>query len=222
MTKSLMLFTLAAASMQVASAQQYVIDLKSSSAPAVPAPLGNAITVENWSPLPASGTGSVQGCAAGWYRARLKLDLNAAQAKQARIVVEYEGQPQGWTSHIAGAPNTDGYGGGDADAAEMHITSFDNNDDRLLVYSRPFFGQGVEKLLERQVSVRDGAAKFIVANQKVSFGQPFETLESPFSKTLFTIDPNGDGTIYAAFNRVVSGRTDRNGCGARRVLISFQ
>lgn len=48
-------------------------------------------------------------------------------------------------------------------------------------------------------------------------------IDSSAAKKLFRFpDAKGDYRMFAAFNRVISGRTDRVGCGAALALLQFE
>jgi hypothetical protein len=168
-------------------------------------------------------------CAAGnWFTALAIVDLNPAlgygQPRTAYFTVEYEGTPWGWTVNLGDSPTNDGYGGnsgGAEHAAEIQVLN-----QQLTVYNDPKIPGQVDSMLNQQVSLTNGSLKFGIADEILAVGQPRTILATPVTKTLFQIpdsnlasnDP-ARSLIYAGFNRVVSGRPDRYGCGARSVTI---
>ena len=152
------------------------------------------------------------------------------EVKVASIDVTFDGPsngpasaalPTGWAVHIGDDPTNDGYGGGgalDGGAAEVHITN-----QQVLVYSSALDVGVVEKVIQQDLQPGSGSINFEVGNQWLSWGNPYNELDSAAAKKLFQIpDKYGDYKIYAAFNRVISGRADRKGCGTRRAVIGVR
>lgn len=173
-------------------------------------------------PVPAAA-----GCP-GWNMAALKIVIPGAPnaCTQANVVVEYEGLPKSWTVNLGDSSTNDGFAGGRANTtannAELWILNEDmalaNGGNKPSVINNP---QVVQHL-----GLSNGAVKFVVKNQFLSWGQPYGYTQAPSTKNLFAIPDNtklGDGrAIYLGLNRVISGPGTRTGCGARRVLITFQ
>ena len=133
------------------------------------------------------------------------------------------GNPQGWTVHVGDDAINDGYGGGGAEFQVLTFTPVTNNFESTYfgIYA-PIFG-GVDKLVDRRISVKDGALRFTVANQEITMGSPYEVFQSGNAKNLIGLPGSGgDMRLFAAFNRVISGRPDRTGTGVRRVVISTE
>lgn len=184
------------------------------------------------SPAPAP---VIAGCpaAAGWKMAAIKIvippgtssDTNACT--QANVVVEYEGTPRGWTVNLGDSPTNDGHAG-DGGTTEHEAEVWVLNEDVALAPANLLAPLGIDNPLVRQnLALTDGALKFVVKNQQVSWGQPNSLVQMPATGNLFAIPdptvPEADQrAIYLGLNRVITGRGDRTGCGARRVLISFQ
>lgn len=165
------------------------------------------------------------------FRALLSLNLNPGsgikEAKHVRLTVEYEGPspravnlPQGWTTHIGDNAANDGFGGGSGldGVAEAHVL-----DQNLSVYGAAISAGEVDRLVYQQLRLAKGALHFDIANQYFSWGQPFNEINAPNGKKLFSIGGTGaDTRIFVGLNRVISGRTDRIGCGAKRAIVEFQ
>ncbi len=71
--------------------------------------------------------------------------------------------------------------------------------------------------------------KFLIKDQFVSWGQPYQFQQSANNKILFalpdpTVAPADQNSIYAGFNRVIYGApwNGREGCGLRTAVIRFQ
>lgn len=173
-------------------------------------------------------------CAATPYEALVSLNFkpttpaNTLEIKKVAIDVQFDSPtatepllPRGWVAHIGDDLTNDGYGGGssiDGGTAEAHITN-----QQLLVYTTALEPGIVEKLLTQDLQLAAGSITFTVANQFLSWGNPYNELDSTNSKKLFQIpNKNNDYKIYASFNRVINGRADRKGCGARQVVISIR
>lgn len=173
-------------------------------------------------PVPAAA-----GCP-GWRMAALRVVIPGAPnaCTQANIVVEYEELPKAWTLNIGDSATNDGHAGGAAGTtrnnAELWVLGEDlalaNGGNTPSVINNP---QVVQHL-----GLKNGAVKFVVKNQFVSWGEPYGFAQAPSTKNLFAIPDtasNGDGrAIYVGLNRVIRGPGSRTGCGARRVLITFQ
>jgi hypothetical protein len=81
-------------------------------------------------------------------------------------------------------------------------------------------------LVLQHLALTNAALKFVVKNQFLSWGQPYSQLQTPATQNLFAIPDSSvpvadQRAIYLGVNRVIA-HTGRTGCGARRVLISFQ
>ncbi|HYU31767.1 MAG TPA: hypothetical protein VEW48_06360 [Thermoanaerobaculia bacterium] len=163
--------------------------------------------------------------AAGWKKAALKIVIPGAPntCTQANIVVEYEGLPSAWSVDLGDSPTNDGFAG-DGGTTDHDAELWILNENLALANggTNPNNPQVFQHL-----ALTDGAIKFAVKNQFVSWGQPYNFAQAPASQDLFAIPdttvPAADQrAIYLGLNRVISNRLDRTGCGARRVLITFQ
>jgi hypothetical protein len=162
----------------------------------------------------------------GWLEAVFTINVDRG-CRCANIAVEYQGTPSGWTVNIGDSPTNNGFGGdsGIPDAeAEAQVL-----DQALSVYnfhnpSIPDPPGMVDRMFHQELALTNGAAKFVVCDQFLSYGQPHGVLQTPVIRRLFALpDPAvGNSLIFAGFNRVVSGPGTRVGQGARRVTISLQ
>lgn len=159
----------------------------------------------------------------GWHTALLRLDL-APQCEEAEIAVEYGQRPIAWTVHIADSPTNDGYGG-DAGTtiynAELWI-----NQQILWVATNQTPGGSDFELAQENLNLNYGALKFVVKNQHISWGPPYNVLETPHTRKLFTLpDPSNPAeghSIYLGLNRVVANDPVRQGCGLQRALVTIE
>ncbi len=162
----------------------------------------------------------------GWLESVFSINVDKG-CRCANITVEYEGTPSGWTVNIGDSPTNNGFGGDSAGSpdseAEAQIL-----DQALSVYNS--FNPStdppgtVDRMFHQELALTNGAAKFVVCDQYLSYGQPHGILWTPAIKRLYALpDPAvGNSLIYAGFNRVISGPGSRTGSGARRVTISLQ
>jgi len=170
------------------------------------------------------------GCS-GWKMAALRIAIPGAPSTctQANIVVEYEGTPKLWSTDLGDSPTNDGFAG-DAGTTNHEAELWILNETLSLAPADTLapFGLTIDNpLVFQHVSLTDSALKFVVKNHYVSWGPPFGIVQEAATKNLFAIPdtsvPAADQrAIYLGLNRVITGRPDRTGCGARRVLITFQ
>lgn len=162
----------------------------------------------------------------GWLETVFSINVDKG-CRCANIAVEYQGTPSGWTVNIGDSPTNNGFGGdssGSPDSeAEAQVL-----DQALSVYNsfNPSIDPPgmVDRIFHQELALTNGAAKFVVCDQFLSYGQPYGVLQTPVIKRLYALpDPAiSNSLIYAGFNRVVSGPGSRIGQGARRVTISLQ
>lgn len=161
------------------------------------------------------------GCTDGSLMSVIEIEI-PDECTQANVLIEYEGDPSGWTAHLGDSMTNNGFGGDDGTTvnnAELQIL-----DHELRVYNAADNPIDVDGLARHQLALEDGALRLTVSNQAVGWGQPRSALETPDLERLFAIPDNtADGRkVYLGLNRVVSGPGGRTGCGARRVLVSFE
>jgi hypothetical protein len=213
------LFVAAAPALQAACPAGFAtVDLKTGAATISPALTPFVSYMAGGAPaaVPAAGC-------AGWKMAAIKIVVPGAPnaCTQANVVVEFEGTPKLWTVNLGDSPTNDGFAG-DAGTTDNDAELWVLGEDLSLANGGPL-AQVNNPLAMQHLSLTDGALKFVVKNQFVSWGQPYSLVQSPASKFLFAIpDTTADQrAIYLGLNRVI-GHTGRTGCGARRVLITFQ
>lgn len=167
------------------------------------------------------------GCApAVWKEAAIQIDIPAA-CRQANVVVEWEGLPNGFTVNLGDSSTNDAFAGG-AGGSTLNCAEAWVLGENLSVATNCIQPPAIlNPVATAHLSLTDAAIKFVVRDQFLSWGNPYTFLNMAPSKQLFaipdTVGPNADGRkIYLGLNRVITGRTDRNGCGARRVLVSYQ
>jgi hypothetical protein len=152
----------------------------------------------------------------------LKLDIEIPETCSAAVIwLQYEGEPSGWTLNVGDSPTNNGFGG-DA-GSTVHNGELQVLDDNLAFYNAAGVPEEVDQLTSQTLALRDGALNVVVSNQHVSWSQPYGSLDSAGLERLFAVpDMTADGRkIYLGVNRVVSG-TSRLGCGARRVMVTFE
>lgn len=190
----------------------YVLDLEhGTSMPAAPP---GALTVLSLAPT------QNPSCSSG-YAAVVRVDMQGCS--EAILVVEWD-KPIAWTVHIADSPTSDGYGG-DAGTtlnnAELWI-----NQQILWVASSRTNGVAENELAQENLELNDGAMKFEVSNQRVTWGPPYNVLETPNLKKLYafpdTNNPAEGSYLYLGLNRVVGNFPTRQGCGALRAMITIE
>ncbi|MBL8241136.1 MAG: hypothetical protein JNM66_27185 [Bryobacterales bacterium] len=208
-----------------------VIDLKSGAIFDLGSPTPTRFNATHTIPYATVQVAAQTGCPETPFRALATVNLTPGNgvrsARRLRMTVEYEGPsaraprlPQGWTTHIGDDPANDGFGGGGGlnGVAEAHVL-----DQNMYVYSAAFAAGEVDRIAYQELRLAKGVLHFDVADQYFSWGQPFNEINTTFGKKLFAVGGTGnDSRIYVGLNRVVSGRADRVGCGAKRAILEFQ
>ncbi len=215
----------APAAVQAACPAGFVeIDLKTGTA-TISAPLAPYFSYINAGAPVAVPPTTACPAAAGWKRAALKVVIPGAPnaCTQANIVVEYEGLPSAWSFNIGDSSTNDGFAG-DAGTTEHDAELWILNENLSLANGGSIINN---PQVFQNLSLTDSVMKFVVKNQFVSWGQPYGFAQAPATQDLFAIPdtsvPAADQrAIYLGLNRVIVNRADRTGCGARRVLITFQ
>jgi hypothetical protein len=163
------------------------------------------------------------GCdAAFWKSFMVQVDLPQG-CSGITVWVEYVGQPEGWTLDIGDSPTNNGFGGDSTSLPLGQNAEAQILDENMSVFSAADNPTDVDRLTLQQLSLLDGAIKFVVKDQFVSWGQPYGELATPDLQQLFFLGPNNaNRTLYVGFNRVVAQDQSRNGCGARHAIIFTQ
>lgn len=179
------------------------------------------------SPTPVPATAACP-AAAGWKKAALKIVIPGAPnaCTQANIVVEYEGLAKDWTLNIGDSLTNDGFAG-DAGTTAHNAELWVLGENLALANGSSDAAQINNPQVLQHLSLTDSSMKFVVKDQFVSWGQPYGLAQAPATKDLFaipdtTVAAADQRAIYLGLNRVITNRLDRTGCGARRVLITFQ
>jgi hypothetical protein len=164
-------------------------------------------------------------------QAVFEIDFEKPRYTTLNVIVECNDKVKDWSFHIADKFSCNGFGGdsdgfGTGNSAELQILN-----QSMTVWSRGLVPAGgvVDQLTTRDLLLKNSAMKFVVKNQYVSWGQPYEILQTPNSKTLFAIpdigNPGSDKyKIYVGLNRVVAnaGSTNRTGTGVIRAIITLE
>ncbi|MCP4664109.1 MAG: hypothetical protein GY856_52665 [bacterium] len=160
-------------------------------------------------------------CADGSQMAVLEIDI-PDECTQANILVEYEGEPEGWSLGLGDSPTNNGFGGDSGTTpnnAELQIL-----EQQLAVYNAASVPEEVDRLVIQDLALTDGAIRLTVGDQAVGWGQPRAALQTSGLNRLFAIpdlDSADGSSVYLGLNRVVLNDS-RRGCGVRRVLVSFE
>jgi uncharacterized protein YgiM (DUF1202 family) len=161
------------------------------------------------------------------------LEINLApnyEYDHVRFEIEYDAMPTGWLVNIGDSASNNGYAGDGAtqsNDAEVQIV-----DTTLMIFGSDYTPlevspDGSRLLLNTEYLAQNRPISLEIGDGYVSWetlqGHQ-EAMESPY---LFALkgqdDLEGDSnyTIFAAFNRVISGTPDRVGFGVTRVTITF-
>lgn len=167
--------------------------------------------------------------AKAWKAAVIEVTI-PPQCDRAVVWVQYQGAPVGWTANIGDSESNNGFGGDFGSFPLGQNAEVDVLDHRLTVWNAADNPQDVEQLLTQNLALTDGSLNFVVADQSVSLGQPFSKLATPDLDRLFFLPASPQApdnrTFYVGLNRVVDPiggkNTSRNGCGARRALVTFE
>ncbi|HEX4499213.1 MAG TPA: hypothetical protein VIE43_26285 [Thermoanaerobaculia bacterium] len=175
------------------------------------------------SPMTAS---SIDACK-GWLEMAVQINIPKG-CTGAIIDTDYEGTPYSWTLNIGDSPTNDGFAG-DAGTTVHNAELWILNEDFWLANAGGAPSLIDNPLIFNHVSLRDGALKFLVKDQFLSWGQPYQSIQSPTNHLLFaipdpTVTPADQNSIYAGFNRVIYGApwNGREGCGLRTAVVRFQ
>lgn len=173
-------------------------------------------------------TPSAIGDCLGWYEMVVKINI-PADCTAAIIDTDYEGAPRDWTLNIGDSSTNDGFAGGAPGTTAHNAELWILNETLSLANagSSPAFIDN--PLVHNHISPTDSAMKFLIKNQFVSWGQPYQFTQSPNNRILFaipdtTVPPADQRSIYAGFNRVIFNAVanGRRGCGLRTAVIRFQ
>lgn len=172
-----------------------------------------------------ANSGAATTCTDGTFRAAVvKVDV-PAECTGVAVWLEYQGIPQGWTVNIGDSQTNDGFGGDAGTLPAGQNAEVEVLDELVRVWSAADNPTDVDALLTQHLALRDGALKFVVQNQHLSWGQQYTALDTPDLERLFFLPSTPvapeNRTIWVGLNRTVNNAS-RNGCGARRALIHVQ
>lgn len=160
-----------------------------------------------------------------WMAAVVQVDL-PPECSGIEVWVDYQGTPEGWTVNIGDSKTNNGFGGDSGSTPIGQNAEVQVLDESLAVYSAADNPVDVDRLVLQHLALTDGALKFTVGDQSLSWGQPFAALETEGLERLFFVPATGDRTLYVGLNRVVdpaaplgTPNTTRNGCGLRHAII---
>jgi len=159
-----------------------------------------------------------------WYRAVVKVDI-PPQCSRAVVWLDYDGAPAGWTLDIGDSETNDGYGGDAGTLPAGQNAEVQVLNQALTVYSAADNPGDVDELVHQQLGLEEGALRFTIADQALTWGQPFHRMATPDLGRLFFLpdDPvePGNRTVYVGINRVV-GNASRTGCGVSKAMVMFE
>ena len=144
-----------------------------------------------------------------------------------KVLVDYDGEPEGWTVDIGDSETNNGFAGDGGSLPPGQNAEVQILDSTLSVFHAGA-APPIDEVAHAQLALQDGAIKFVVENQFLSWGNPYSYLDAHqvLNNLFFLPDPVGAGenrTLYVALNRVIypaTGQdTARNGCGARHAII---
>ncbi|MEA2559498.1 MAG: hypothetical protein QOH06_1002 [Acidobacteriota bacterium] len=167
------------------------------------------------------------GCDVNFWKAAVVQVNVPPECSGVTVWVEYAGAPEGFSVNIGDSETNDGFAG---DAGSLPIgqnAELQVLHENLTVYSNAT-APPVDTLAVQHLALNDGALKFVVKNQSVSWGNPYAVLATPSLQKLFFLPTDGSGnrTIYVGLNRTISPvngqNTFRNGCGARHAIMFVQ
>lgn len=161
---------------------------------------------------------------AAWHAAVVEIDLPEG-CSCLEVTVEFDGAPEGWVVNLGDSPTNNGFGGDAGSAPAGQNAELDVLDDMLTLRSSAT-APPVASLATQSLALDDGALKFVVKDQFISWGQPHAEVGTVDDRLFFLPSnptPPANRTLYAAFNRVISPFNGpngaRNGCGASHVLM---
>ncbi len=141
----------------------------------------------------------------------------------AEVWLDYAGEPHGWTLDIGDSETNNGFGGDGGTLPAGQNAELQILDQRLTGYNAAS-APPVDTIISQSLGLTDGALRFEVSNQSVSWGQPLTTLATPSLEQLFFLPDHPmlpeNRDIFVGLNRSV-GSSDRNGCGLRRAMVMF-
>lgn len=164
-------------------------------------------------------------CTGGSFRAVVVQVDVPAECTGVAVWVEYQGDPEEWSVNIGDSITNNGFGGDGGSLPAGQNAEVEVFGELVRLFSAADNPDDVDTLLSQHVALRDGALKFVVEDQFLSWGQPYSALETPDLERLFFLPDSvvapENRTIWVGLNRSIA-TPSRNGCGARRALIHVQ
>ncbi len=175
-------------------------------------------------------TPSMKADCAGWNEMVVQVDIPRG-CTAATVAVGYEGDPQSlaapenWTLNIGDSPTNNGWSG-DAATTVHNAELWILNDYLFLANAGNSPGVIDSPMVYNDLSLTNGGMEFLIKDQFVSWGHPYQVTQSPTNHVLFAIPdttmPGAERSIYVGLNRVIYGPGSRTGCGLRSAVITFQ
>jgi hypothetical protein len=162
-----------------------------------------------------------------WFTAVVRVDL-PPQCNRAVVWLDYDGVPADWTLNIGDSDTNNGFGG-DAGTSGGRNAEVEVLHQQLRVWSAADNPADVDPLVTQQLGLQEGALRFTVQDQKITWGQPYNSMETPDLERLFFLPANPgaseDRVVYVGLNRVVAplgGPASRTGCGVSKAMVMFE
>lgn len=162
-----------------------------------------------------------------WYTAVVRVDV-PPQCSRAVVWLDYDGVPADWSLDIGDSDTDNGFGG-DAGTSGGHNAEVQVLDQQLSLFSAADNPADVDVLITEQLGLQEGALRFTVQDQKITWGQPYNAMETPDLERLFFLPANPgageDRVLYVGLNRVVApldGPANRTGCGVSKAMVMFE
>lgn len=172
-------------------------------------------------------TGTTCTARSDWFTAVVRVDL-PQNCKRAVVWLDYDGTAEGWSLNIGDSDTNNGFGG-DAGTAGGQNAEVEVLDQEINVYNASNNPVDVDQIVKQGIAIRDGALRFTVQDQQLTWGQPYNVISSPDLQQLFSLPQNPgaaeDRVIYVGLNRVVAplgGPASRTGCGVSKALVMFE
>lgn len=161
-----------------------------------------------------------------WLAAVIQVDVPLG-CSGIKVVVDYDGVPEGWTLNVGDSETNNGFAGDSGSLPMGQNAEVQILDSTLTVYHAGD-APPIDQLAEAQLALEDSSFKVLVEDQFLSWGNPYANLDAhqALRNLFFLPDPVGSGenrTLYVGLNRVILPATgqngSRNGCGARHAII---
>lgn len=166
----------------------------------------------------------------GWNEMLVQVDI-PKDCTAATVTVGYQEWPKviswpgNWTLNIGDSPTNNGWAG-DAGTTPHNAELWILNETLSLANAGNSPGVIDNPLVFNGLALTDGGMQFLIKDQFVSWGHPYQITQSPTNKLLFAIPDDtlskNQRSIYVGLNRVISGPGSRTGCGLRTAVIAFQ